>query len=217
MKSLSEIRDDQNWSFFRFHFLVSVFCVNVPSCVTLPRLFSLPILKSSQDQCSATAQSTIDDPSSQFEKRIGQERRWIKHCVQRPSSNSRGYSVTPPLSHWINTSRTGPATHAPPQSTTSRCWVITHPIGYHGHGTGPTIGLWDQQGGVPGRGDYPLNANTAHSIELNARVMIPEWDNQEIRIMLEEDAFFDGESVWYIDGRQTEIILIPRVSRINTQ
>ena len=28
--------------------------------------------------------------------------------------------------------------------------IYTHPIGFHGHGAGPTIGLWDQQGGVPG-------------------------------------------------------------------
>ncbi|MEL7832360.1 M24 family metallopeptidase [Fodinibius sp. N2] len=87
--------------------------------------------------------------------------------------------------------------------------IYTHPIGYHGHGAGPTIGLWDQQDGVPGKGDYPLYANTAHSIELNATVNIPEW-NKEIRIMLEEDAFFDGDSVRYIDGRQTELWLIPR-------
>lgn len=88
--------------------------------------------------------------------------------------------------------------------------IYTHPIGYQGHGAGPTIGLWDQQGGVPGRGDYPLYANTAHSIELNAAVEIPEWDGQTVRIMLEEDAFFDGEDVWYIDPRQTELLLIPR-------
>jgi hypothetical protein len=87
--------------------------------------------------------------------------------------------------------------------------IYTHPIGYHGHGAGTTIGLWDQQDGVPGKGDYPLYANTAHSIELNATVDIPEWD-KEIRIMLEEDAFFDGNSVRYIDGRQTELWLIPR-------
>ncbi len=86
--------------------------------------------------------------------------------------------------------------------------IYTHPIGFHGHGAGPTIGLWDQQGGVPGRGDYPLFANTAHSIELNAAVEIPEWGGQKIRIMLEEDAFFDGERTWYIDGRQTELWLI---------
>ena len=88
--------------------------------------------------------------------------------------------------------------------------IYTHPIGYHGHGAGPTIGLWDQQGGVPGRGDYPLFPATAHSIELNAAVSIPEWNAKEIRIMLEEDAFFDGTSTWYIDGRQTALWLIPR-------
>ncbi len=87
--------------------------------------------------------------------------------------------------------------------------IYTHPIGYHGHGAGPTIGLWDQQGGVPGKGDYPLYPNTAYSIELNAGVYLEEWD-KEIRIMLEEDAFFDGESVTYIDGRQVELMTIPR-------
>ena len=88
--------------------------------------------------------------------------------------------------------------------------IYTHPIGYHGHGAGPTIGLWDRQEGVPGRGDYPLFPATAHSIELNAAVPIPEWNAKEIRIMLEEDAFFDGTSTWYIDGRQTTLWLIPR-------
>ena len=87
--------------------------------------------------------------------------------------------------------------------------IYTHPIGFHGHAAGTTIGLWDQQGGVPGKGDYPLYKNTAHSIELNAGVYIEEW-KKDIRIMLEEDAFFDGEKVHYIDGRQTELMTIPR-------
>lgn len=87
--------------------------------------------------------------------------------------------------------------------------IYTHPIGFHGHAAGPTIGLWDQQGGVAGKGDYPLYKNTAHSIELNAGVYIEEW-GKEIRIMLEEDAFFDGEGTRYIDGRQVEIMTIPR-------
>lgn len=87
--------------------------------------------------------------------------------------------------------------------------IYTHPIGFHGHAAGPTIGLWDQQEGVPGKGDYPLYPNTAYSIELNATVNVPEW-NKDIRIMLEEDAFFDGNDVKYIDGRQTELWLIPR-------
>ena len=90
-----------------------------------------------------------------------------------------------------------------------KCAIYTHPIGFHGHAAGTTIGLWDQQGGVPLDGDYPLYENTAHSIELNAATFIKEW-GKEIRIMLEEDAFFDGKRVYYIDGRQTELMTIPR-------
>ncbi len=87
--------------------------------------------------------------------------------------------------------------------------IYTHPIGYHGHGAGPTIGLWDQQEGVPHKGDYPLFENTAYSIEFNTKVFIEEW-NKEIRMMIEEDAFFDENGVQYINGRQTELYLIPR-------
>ncbi|MBK6263428.1 aminopeptidase P family protein [Marivirga sp. S37H4] len=87
--------------------------------------------------------------------------------------------------------------------------IYTHPIGFHGHAAGPTIGMWDQQGGVAGSGDYPLYPNTAYSIELNAAVFITEWQ-KEIRIMLEEEAFFDGEKIYYIDGRQEAIYAIPR-------
>lgn len=85
--------------------------------------------------------------------------------------------------------------------------IYTHPIGYHGHASGTTLGMWDSQGGVPVTGDYPLHLNTAYSIELNAATYIKEWD-KEIRIMLEEEAFFDKTGVWYIDGRQEKVILI---------
>jgi Xaa-Pro aminopeptidase len=85
--------------------------------------------------------------------------------------------------------------------------IYTHPIGYYGHGSGPTIGMWDKQEGVPVNGDYPLFPNTAYSIELNAKVHIKEWD-KEVAIMLEEDALFDGETCDYIDPRQTEMIII---------
>jgi Metallopeptidase family M24 len=89
--------------------------------------------------------------------------------------------------------------------------IYSHPIGLHGHAAGPTIGMWDQQQGVKGPGDYPLFANTAYSIELNAAVEIPEW-KKTIRIMLEEDGFFDGKNFKYLDGRQKEIFTIPRIN-----
>jgi hypothetical protein len=74
--------------------------------------------------------------------------------------------------------------------------------------------MWDMQGGVPFSGDYPMHVNTAYSIELNCTVSIPEW-KKEVRIALEEDAYFNESGVRYIDGRQTEIILIPKPNSIN--
>jgi Xaa-Pro aminopeptidase len=85
--------------------------------------------------------------------------------------------------------------------------IYTHPIGYHGHAAGTTLGMWDSQGGVPVQGDYPLHFNTAYSIELNAATFVPEW-KKEIRIMLEEEAYFDQTGVNYLDGRQTQFHLI---------
>lgn len=88
--------------------------------------------------------------------------------------------------------------------------IYTHPIGFHGHAAGPTIGMWDNQKGIAGPGDYPMFPNTAYSIELNASVAIPEWNNKIIRIMLEQDGFYNGQKFRYIDGRQEEIYSIPR-------
>ncbi len=86
--------------------------------------------------------------------------------------------------------------------------IYTHPIGFHGHAAGTTIGMWDMQRGVPHDGDYPMHANTCYSIELNVTVEIPQW-KKDILIKLEEDGFYNGKNFSYIDGRQTSFILIP--------
>lgn len=82
--------------------------------------------------------------------------------------------------------------------------IYTHPLGVYGHSAGPTIGMWDSQGGVQGSGDYPLYYNTVYAIELNATVEIKEW-NKDIRIMLEEDGFYGENGFRYINERQEEI------------
>lgn len=87
--------------------------------------------------------------------------------------------------------------------------IYTHPIGFHGHAAGTTIGMWDMQEGVPFTGDYAMHYNTAYSIELNASVYVIEW-KKEIKIQLEEDGYFDETGFRYIDGRQTELILVPK-------
>ncbi len=86
--------------------------------------------------------------------------------------------------------------------------IYTHPLGLYGHSAGPTIGMWDQQGGVPGSGDYPLYRNTVYAIELNTEVDIPEWD-KAVRIMLEEAGFWGEEGFRYVNKRQRDLRLIP--------
>jgi hypothetical protein len=86
--------------------------------------------------------------------------------------------------------------------------IYTHPLGLYGHSAGPTIGMWDSQGGVPGTGDYQLYPNTVYAIELNTTLTIPEW-NKDIRIMLEEAGFWGEDNFRYVNERQTKLLLIP--------
>ena len=87
--------------------------------------------------------------------------------------------------------------------------LYTHPIGEHGHGAGPLIGLWDRQQGVPGRGDVPVLANTWFSVELQATTAVPEWNGQKVRSAQEEDVEVTSNgNVRWIHERQTRFHLI---------
>jgi len=87
--------------------------------------------------------------------------------------------------------------------------IYTHPIGDHGHGAGPLIGLWDRQEAVPGRGDLKLLPSTWFSIELQATTSVPEWGGQPLRSAQEEDALLDedGRMSWVLE-RQTRYHLV---------
>jgi hypothetical protein len=88
--------------------------------------------------------------------------------------------------------------------------IYSHPIGDHGHGAGPLIGLWDRQEGVPGRGDVLILPSTWFSIELQATTNVPEWNNVPLRSAQEEDAVMgeDGKMSWVL-SRQTSYHLVP--------
>jgi Xaa-Pro aminopeptidase len=87
--------------------------------------------------------------------------------------------------------------------------MYSHPIGLHGHGAGPLIGLRDRQGGVPGRGDARVIPSMWWSIELQATTPVPEWDNQPVRMAQEEDMIIDaaGRNRW-AHGRQDALFLV---------
>jgi Xaa-Pro aminopeptidase len=86
--------------------------------------------------------------------------------------------------------------------------VYTHPIGDHGHGAGPIVGLWDRQMPIPGRGDVLVLPNTWFSIELSATTAVPEWDGQELWVGQEEDAALMGDKIEWVLRRQTKYHLV---------
>ncbi|MEM1268500.1 MAG: M24 family metallopeptidase [Bacteroidota bacterium] len=83
--------------------------------------------------------------------------------------------------------------------------VYTHPIGDHGHGAGPLIGLWDRQRPIAGRGDLLLRPNTWFSIELQATSQVPEWGGQAVQFRQEEEAYLDasGNRHWVLGRQET--------------
>ncbi len=87
--------------------------------------------------------------------------------------------------------------------------IYTHPIGYHGHGAGPMIGLWDMQQGVSGlSGSYPLFQNTLYSLELNATIDLSEWNDDAFVFPIETDIIFTNGKAVFAKERQTKFHLI---------
>jgi hypothetical protein len=95
------------------------------------------------------------------------------------------------------------ATRATAQKEAIASSTYTHPVGFHGHAAGPTIGMWDNQGPTRVQGDWPLRPSTGYAIEGNVKAAVPEWNGQLVQIKLEQSAMFDGKRVHYLAGRQT--------------
>jgi hypothetical protein len=69
--------------------------------------------------------------------------------------------------------------------------------------------MWDQQESVPGAGSALVHPDTVYALELCVRARVPEWDDQLVRMALEQGIALTARGVEYLDGRQTELILIP--------
>ena len=131
------------------------------------------------------------------------------------SALKEGNRVQDILTSHMRTGRTGneilAASLAQGRESGMRPAIYTHPLGSYGHSAGTTIGMWDSQDGVKSAdgANYPLKPNTAYAIELNTTVHLNEWQ-RDIRVMLEEAGFYGEDGFRYVNGRQTELLLIPR-------
>lgn len=123
----------------------------------------------------------------------------------------QGNAVQDHLTDNFKTGRTGNETLrmalTKSKSVGLRPQIYTHPLGLYGHSAGTTFGMWDAQEGISGSGDHPLYENTVYAIELNAKVFLAEWD-KDVRIMLEEAGYYGPDGFRYVNGRQTELMLV---------
>lgn len=84
----------------------------------------------------------------------------------------------------------------------------SHSLSHYLHEPGPLMGLLWEQEICPGRGDVTMHYDTVYTVELSVTCPVPEWDNQEVTIALEQDAAFTRDGVIYLDGRQTAFHLV---------
>lgn len=85
--------------------------------------------------------------------------------------------------------------------------LYCHGLGVFGHGPGPIIGRYDYQDSIYPRGEYPVGLHSSHALELNVRGKVPEWNDQVVRISLEEDVHI-GETCEYVYHHQEKLIII---------
>jgi hypothetical protein len=83
--------------------------------------------------------------------------------------------------------------------------IYSHPIGAHGHGLGASI---DFRRGIGGAEEDRLRLGSYTSIELNTSTTVPEWGNQRVTVMEEDDAVMTDKGFQFIRPRQTEFYLI---------
>jgi Xaa-Pro aminopeptidase len=82
--------------------------------------------------------------------------------------------------------------------------IYSHPLGTQGHGLGASIDFRKSIGGAEER--FRLGSYMA--IELNTSTVVPEWNNQKVTIMAEDDAVMTEKGFEFIRPRQTEFYLI---------
>ena len=79
--------------------------------------------------------------------------------------------------------------------------LYTHPLGFHGHAAGPTIGLFNNQNRIPVQGDLVINNYTGYALELNTAEYL-EMYKREIKLFTEESILLiDNKTYFLAEGR----------------
>jgi Xaa-Pro aminopeptidase len=95
------------------------------------------------------------------------------------------------------------ATMAEMKKQNIQAMLYSHPLGTNGHGLGAAIDPHR-----PSADEEKLRLGSYTAIELNTALNVPEWNNQLVFFMAEDDAFVTEKGYEFFRPRQTEFYLI---------
>jgi len=87
--------------------------------------------------------------------------------------------------------------------------IYSHPIGNQGHGLGPSIDFRSaQRADIGATAAKPLRKGAYLSVELNTQTAVPEWGDQKVYIMMEDDAYLTDDGYKFFIPRQEAFYLV---------
>src|SRR3954468_14367797 len=86
--------------------------------------------------------------------------------------------------------------------------IYSHPIGWQGHGLGAAIDYRSAQRAKDMPVEKRLRNGSYLSVELNSLTPVPEWDGQEVFVMMEDDAHLTEDGWKFFLPRQEQWYLI---------
>ncbi|MEJ8566539.1 M24 family metallopeptidase [Elongatibacter sediminis] len=98
------------------------------------------------------------------------------------------------------------ATMAEMQEKGIEAQIYSHPLGNHGHGMGAGISFSNAKNEA--RASKTLRKGAYIAIELNTKTPVPEWDNQDVFIMMEDPAHLTDDGWEFFRPRQEAFYLI---------
>lgn len=82
--------------------------------------------------------------------------------------------------------------------------VYSHPVGMHGHGLGASIDFRAAQRPDIGQAQKRLRLGSYISVELNTATPVPEWDGQQVFVMMEDVAHLTAGGWTFFRPRQAQ-------------
>ena len=89
--------------------------------------------------------------------------------------------------------------------------LYTHPLGFHGHAAGPTIGLFSNQSRIPVKGDLLIHNYTGYALELSI-IEYLEMYQRDTYIFTEESVLLVDDEVHFLADHRDQMFMVGKMN-----